>query len=143
MSLDPTSNIGKLRLRVADYSDLPYLPDSVYHSVLADNNNNLPRSAKIIAQYILGMLSHKTHRKLAQLEVWGAEAYKNYKDYLLLTVTNAAFMDLSPIPVSTSAEYNPLIQFQQDWNKNSTNGTDSQQLAFSATLSPNTGGVYG
>lgn len=129
MSLDPTSNLGKLRLRVADYSDLPLLPDSVYHSVLEDNGNNLTRSAKVIAQYILGMLAHKTHRKLAQLEIWGAEAYKNYKDFLLLTVSNPAFMDLSPVPVVTSVESNPLIDFQNHWNANFTCTTEAEQLA--------------
>jgi hypothetical protein len=28
--LDPTSPIGKMRLRVGDFSDLPLMPDSVY-----------------------------------------------------------------------------------------------------------------
>ncbi len=144
MSLDPTSNIGKLRLRVADYSDLPYLPDSVYQATLEDNSFNLPRSAKVIAQYILGMLAHKTHRKLAQIEVWGAEAFKNYKEFLLLTISNPAFMDISPIPTGTTKDImNPIIQFQGDWNKNFTLGTESQQLAVNALYSWNDGSTYG
>lgn len=143
MSLDPTSNIGKVRLRVADYSDLPYFPDSVYQSVLDDNSNNLPRSAKVMAQYILGMLAHKTHRKLNQLEVWGAEAFKNYKEFLLLTVKDPTFMDISPIPYSTKAEFSPILQFQSDWNKNYTQGTQDQQLANDASISPNDGSLYG
>lgn len=129
MSLDPTSNIGKLRLRVADYSDLPYLPDSVYVSVLEDNEQNLSRSAKVISQYILGMLSHKTHRKMAQLEIWGAEGFKNYKEFLLLTISNPSFMDLSPVPIVTSVANNPLIDFQNHWNKNFTSTTEAEQLA--------------
>lgn len=144
MALDPTTNIGKLRLRVADYSDLPYLPDAVYQSVLDDNDDNLPRSATTIATYILGMLAHKTHRKLGlQLEVWGAEAFENYKEFLLLTVTNPAFMNISPIPYATTDEFSPILQFASDWNKNFTTGTESQQLAFNASISPNDGSLYG
>ncbi len=143
MALDPTTDIGKVRLRVGDYTDTPIFPDSVYQSTLDDNNNNLPRSAKEIAQYILGVLSQKTHRKLVQLEVWGAEAFKSYKEFLLLTVKDPMFMDCSPIPYSPVLEYSPIMQFQSDWNKNYTRGTESQQLAVDAANSPNDGSLYG
>lgn len=143
MALDPTSNIGKLRLRVADYSDLPLLPDSVYESTFNDNNGNLPKTAKVIATYILGMLSHKTHRKMNQLEVWGAEAFNNYRQFLLLTVKDPAFMDCSPIPYSSISETNPLIQFQESWNRNYYCGTENQQLNMSAAYSPNDGSTFG
>ena len=141
--IDPTTNIGKLRLRVADYSDLPYLPDTVYQSTLDDNDGNLTRSATVVATYILGMLSLKTHRKLQQLEVWGSEAYKNYRDFLLLTVTNPAFMNISPIPYSASGTaLHPLLQFASDWNKGFPT-TQSQQLAHDASISINDGSLYG
>lgn len=144
MALDPTSNIGKIRLRVADYSDLPIFPDSVYQSVLDENTNNLTKSAMVMAQYILGVLSQKTHRKLNQIEIWGAESFKNYKDFLILTVKDPAFMSYSPIPYgATSIDNNPLIQFTQDWNKNFYQGTESQQLAVNALYSPNDGSTYG
>lgn len=137
MALDPTTNIGKVRLRVGDYTDTPHLPDSVYQSVLNEKANNLPASAKVIAQYILGMLAMKTHRKLAQLEVWGAEAFKNYKEFLILTIQDPVFMNCSPIPYSPAAEFNPILQFQADWNKNFTAGTESQQMSINADMSPN------
>lgn len=145
MALDPTTNIGKLRLRVADYSDLPYFPDAVYQSVLDDNDDNLPRSAITMATYILGMLSGKVHRKLGlQLEVWGAEAFANYKQFLLLTVKDPAFMTMAPIPYGASGTtVDPLLQFMNDWNKNYTQGTESQQLAVSGAISPNDGSLYG
>lgn len=144
MVLDPTTSIGKIRLRVADYSDLPIFPDSVYQSVLDDNTGDLPKSAKTMASYILGALSQKTHKKLATLEIWGAEAFKNYKEFLVLTVTNPSFMDYSPVPYSASSdESNPLVQFVSDWNKNFYLGTDSQQLARNALWSPNDGSTYG
>lgn len=143
-TIDPSTDIGKLRLRVADYSDLVFLPDAVYSQTLEDNDNNLTKCATIIATYILGILSLKTHRKLAQLEVWGGEAFKNYKDFLLLTVTNPAFMSIAPIPYSSSStDLSAIQQFQNDWNKNYANGTQSQQLASDALNSPNDGSLYG
>jgi hypothetical protein len=59
------SDVGRLRLRVADIGDLPFLPDEVYEQTLADNDGNLTRTAKDIACMILGILSLKGHRKLA------------------------------------------------------------------------------
>lgn len=132
--IDASTDVGRLRLRVADTSDLVFLPDSVYSSTLADNNNDLPRSAKIIATYILGMLAFKTHRKMAlQLEVWGSEAFENYRKFLLLTVTNPNFMDVSPIPYSASGTaLHPIQQFAKDWNLNRVGLTQDQQLNLDA-----------
>lgn len=133
MTLDPTSDIGKLRLRVADYSDLPYLPDAVYQATLNDNAGNLPTTARVLATYILGMLAHKTHRRMNQLEVWGAEAFENYRKFLLLTVKDPAFMSISPIPYGASTTtLHPLLQFSKDWNLNYVAGTQSDQLNLDA-----------
>ena len=139
MALDPTTNIGKVRLRVADYSDLPFFSDVVYQSVLDDNDNNLSRTARAMAHMILGLLSLRTHRRLNQLEVWGQEAFIAYKQFLLLTVKDPAFMDFAPIAYSSTADFSPILDFQANWNKNYIHGTDSQQAAFRADLSPNDG----
>lgn len=144
MILDPTSPIGTMRLRVADYSDLPLFPDSVYAAVLEQNENNIPNASKVMAGYILGSLAHKTHRKLSMLEVWGAEAFTNYKAFLLLTLKDPTFMDITVTPYgATDDTENPLVQFVSDWNKNYYNGTQSQSLAVSALYSPNDGSTYG
>ena len=138
MALDPTSNIGIVRLRIADYSDLPYLNDVVIQSVLDSNSDDIPKSAKTCALYILGMLSHKTHRRMSPaLEVWGKEAFDSYKEFLLLTVSNPNFMSVAPVPYSTTAEYSPIIEFQNNWNANYYNITEAQQLARHADISPN------
>lgn len=145
MIIDPSTNLGKVRLRIADVSDIPYLADSVIMTTLSDCDENLNTAAKICAMYILGMLSHKTHRKLAQLEVWGAEAFKAYKEFLILAYTNPAFMDFSPVPYSNIEEFSPILDFQANWNKGFYEGTEAQQLAFTADMSPNdnsrTGGI--
>jgi hypothetical protein len=143
--IDPNTAIGKIRLRIGDWSDIPVLPDTVIQSTLDDSDNNVPRAAKLCAQYVLATLTSKTHRKMSlQLEVWGAEAYRIYKDFILLTIKDPSFMDISPIPYSASGtEVNPLIDFQQSWNKNYYSGTQSQQLANDADNSPNDGSRTG
>jgi hypothetical protein len=146
MAVDYSTDIGRVRLRVADISDIPYLPDAVYTQYIEDAGGNLPQAAKNIACVILGLLSFKTHKKLSQLEVWGSDAFKQYKEFLILTTKDPSYMQLAPIPYSSSGtDVHPLIQFSQDWNKNYCS-TQSQKLAFDASISPNDGsteGIYG
>ncbi len=144
MVIDYSTPEGKLRMRLGDTSDLPYLSSSVYTAVYEESSENLNRAVIICGQMILAQLSYKTHRKMGlQLEVWGAEAFKNYKEFLILTVSNPAFMPVTLLPYSTTQEFNPIIQFASDWNKNYCNGTESQQLAVNALNSPNDGSLYG
>jgi hypothetical protein len=141
MAIDYSTDIGRVRLRVADISDLPYLPDQVYSQYIADANGNLPQAAKNIACVILGLLSFKDHRKLAQIEVFG-NSFKQYKEFLLLTTRDPNFMQISPIAYGPGTTVHPLIQFQQDWNRNYViNG--SQTIAFEADISPNDGSRTG
>jgi len=142
--IDPSTDIGRLRLRVADVGDLPYLPDSVYTQTLADNAGNLPASAKQIAMYILGILSFKTDRKMGlQLQVWGSQAATAYKDFLLLSYTNPNFMDISPIPYdNTGTLPHPLIEFQKLWNLNFVDITVTERMRWDAIGSPNVGAPY-
>ena len=144
MVIDPTTNLGRLRLRCADYSDLPILPDAVYLQTLIDVNNSLPQAAKLCASYLLGTLAFKTHRKMGlQLEVWGREAFESYKEYLLLIVTNPNFMDISPIPFNESGTtVHPLIKFQNEWNLNYAQITQSQQMTWDAIGSPSSTGGW-
>lgn len=145
MILDPNSQIGMIRLRIADWSDTPMLPDNVIQSVIDQNQGNIPRSAKTCAQYILGALTSKVHRRMSlQLEVFGSEWYKNYKDFLLTTITNPAFMEINPMPWGASGSMlDELLQFQEDWNKQYYRGTQSQKMALDADIGPNDGSRYG
>lgn len=146
MIIDADTPEGQVRLRIGDVSDLPYLPDTVITSTLNQSNGNVPAAAKKCAVYILGMLTHKTHRKMGlQLEVWGSEEFANYKAFLLLTMKDPAFMELGAfLPYGSSAEgLNAMQQFQSDWNRNYYRGTQSQLMAVTAELSPNDGSRYG
>lgn len=135
MILDPTTNVGKLRLRVGDYSCVPIMPDEVYVSALQDTSNNLPRATKLMARYILGSLTGQTHQKLVQIEIFGNQHFEQYKKFIETTVLNPNFMDYTPLPYTpvTLDEYGnevevPLIQFQKEWNENWRAPTDSQSL---------------
>ncbi len=121
--LDPTSNIGKMRLRVGDFSDLPIMPDEVYTSALDECQGSLPRASKLVATYILASLTGQTRQSLAQVEVFGGEWFNNYLAFVKLTINNPNAMTVIPLPYTplaydeTGAQVEvPLIQFQKDWN---------------------------
>lgn len=115
--LDPSTPVGKIRLRVGDWKDLVILPDAVIESALSDCSDNVPRAAALCAQYILATLTTKTHRKLQQLETWSGEQFSNYVAFLKLTVLNPNLMTIAPIPYSGMIEdTHPLMQFVEDWN---------------------------
>lgn len=132
--IDPSTPVGKIRLRCGDWSDLPILPDSVIESALVDCNNNLYRASSLCAQYILATLTAKTHRKMQMVETWGNERFENYVKFIKLTILNPNLSEIAPVPYTgTVDEEHPLIKFTQDWNKNYIGGTQSDQLARDAT----------
>lgn len=143
--IDPSTDEGKLRLKLSDWQDIPLLPSSVYQQTLLDNNNNLQACTVTLGSYILGMLAHKTHRKLSQIEVWSNEQFKQYLQYLTLIIKDPAFSGASPIPYGSGMDgkVHEIEQFTMDWRKNYSAGTQSQQLAVDAALSPNDGSLYG
>lgn len=144
MVIDPTTNEGKLRLRLSDWSDIPLLPSTVYQQTLIDNDNNLQRCTAILGSYILGILSQKTHRKLSNLEVWGNEAFASYLKFLEKIVKDPAYSGISPIPyMATGDGTNDIVDFVEDWRRNYYNGTESQELAIDAERSPNDGSRFG
>jgi len=116
MIIDPSTPVGKIRLRIGDWADLPILPDYVIESALTDCNENVPRAASLCAQYVLGTLTAKTHRKLASIEVWSNEQFNNYIAFIKITIFNPHNMSLAPIPYGGSTDSNPLIAFTADWN---------------------------
>lgn len=85
--LDPTNNAtDRVRLMVGDTSDIQYLPDSVYQYELTKNNNDERTAAKTCAMYILGMLTSRTKERLDRIEIYGAEAFNNYLNFLKMLV---------------------------------------------------------
>lgn len=139
MVIDPTTPIGKLRLRVADYSDLPLFPDSVYQATFDDCGGSVQKASVRMAQYILGMLASQTHQKLAQIEVFGGEWFTQYMAFVKATILNPNFMDITPMPYVAQVKNEfgevvelPLVQFQRDWNDNYISTTQSQDMRLMA-----------
>lgn len=128
--INPSTPIGQMRLRVGDWADLPWLPDVVYTQTLADNNNNVVKASGVVAQYILAMLTRSTKTKLAQIESYDNQAFQQYKEFLILTVKDPAFMSFNPI-VSASGvnEDNLLYKFPKYWNAGYFEGTSIQDMA--------------
>lgn len=128
------SNLSKVRLRVGDFSDLPILPDAVYEGALIDCNQYLPKAALLCAQYILAMLTSKTHKKMMQLEVWNDGYFDNYLAFLKTTLLNPNFMDIAPIPyLSQNSDIAlTMLNFRSDWNQNWVQGTSDQNLHMTA-----------
>ena len=129
-AIDPTTPIGKLRLRLADWRDNVWLPDNVYQTTLDDNNGNLNKSAAILAQYILAILSQQTRSKLYQIESYDNMAFTQYRQFIIDTVSNPAFMNIAPLAIVTGAdEPNPLIEFSKQWNSGYTESSSTERLS--------------
>lgn len=149
MIIDPTTPLGKIRLRIGDWSDLPILPDVVIASAITDCQGNVPRAAQLCAQYILATLTAKTHRKMSNLETWSGEQFDNYVKYIKMTILNPHLMSISPVPYAGDSDMSPMNEFINYWNSAYT--TQGQDL-FSAVdggftgralYNPTTGALYG
>ncbi len=139
MILDPTTSVGKMRLRVGDYSDFPMMPDEVYVSALEDCQSNVPRACVLVATYILASLTGQTHQRMVQIEVYGSEWFDNYLRFVKAVILNPNLMPYAPLPytpITVDAYGNeievPLIQFQKDWNANFNGGTQSEAMRLTA-----------
>lgn len=131
MVIDPSTDIGKLRLRLGDFRDCPVLPDSVYAQTLADNSNNLVSSARILAQYILASLAYQTRSKISNMiESYDNQQFEQYRQFILDTISNPALMTYAPVAVITgdTTQPNPLIDFQKLWNAGYIQGTVNQEM---------------
>ena len=138
MTIDISTDIGKLRYRCGDFNDIQQLPDAVYQQAItdtkkSDGTSNLPQAALICAQYILAGLAFSSHQKMVTLEIWGSEAFENYKQFLIMISKDPSFLGFAPIPYGASGtDLHPILQFQDDWKNNYAYGTQSNQLHLTA-----------
>jgi hypothetical protein len=127
--IDASTDLGRVRLKIGDTSDLHILSDGVITQTLIDNGNSVSRASTTCAQYILALLSQNSHQRLVNVEIWGSEAFNNYLKYLKEVVLNPNLSQTCPIPYSASNDkVHPLVEFNQDWYGNFHNGTQSEQL---------------
>lgn len=131
--IDPTTDLGRVRLRVGDYLDITIFSDEVYTAALADCLGNVPRASRLMAQYILGVLSMRVHERLGNVEVFGSDYAKQYIAFLKSTILNPHFMELAPVPyIAGIATQHALTKFRDDYNKNYSSGTQTDLMALTA-----------
>lgn len=116
-TIDPTTALGQVRLRIGDVGDLPFLADSVINQTLTDNVQSVPKTSQVCAGYIVAMLAFNSHKKIGQLEVWSSEQFANYMQFLKMLIANPLFNGSAPVPyvTATATDVNPLEQIALDW----------------------------
>lgn len=87
---DPQNSLAdQVRLLVGDTDpQFPFLSDESYEYVLQKNNNNVNRSAIDAAQMILFSIARFTRERTAEIEVYGSDFFKAYRDALLIFLNN-------------------------------------------------------
>lgn len=90
MVLDPVNSaVDRIRLRVADFQDIPILTNDVIQYYITKNNSNEYQAAKECAFIILGTLARNAgYMKIDALISDNKNAYASYKDYLLKLTTD-------------------------------------------------------
>jgi hypothetical protein len=141
MVIDPTTDIGKLRLKCGDTGDLTLLPDLVYSTTLADSSGNINQAAKTCSMYILAMMSQNPHQKMVQLEIWGSEIFENYRKYLTMLYKDSSFSGICPIPYSGTPvgtkEVSKINTFIANNDKAYVHYTSDETLQFIADANDN------
>lgn len=84
-----TSATDRVRLIVGDTAtEFDYLSDETYQYLLTKYLNNETAAALEAARYILGSLAKYSRQRTGDIEVYGAEMFKNYKDFLIELIRN-------------------------------------------------------
>jgi hypothetical protein len=83
---DPSNNaIDRVRLAVGDiWDDMEMLTDADYQYFLDRNDGNENRTTLDAARAILFRLTRMTRERTGDIEVYGGDWFKNYKEALLL-----------------------------------------------------------
>ena len=81
---DPVNSLtDRVRLIVGDtMTEIEYLSDEVYVFLLDKYANNVTAASLEASRYILGSLSKYSRQRTGDIEVYGAEMFKNYRDFL-------------------------------------------------------------
>lgn len=97
---DPVNNaLDRIRLITGDTDPVyEFLDDATYQYLLDKNNNNEKQAALEAAKYILANIARYTRERTGDIEVYGNEFFKNYRDYLLELVNNPNFSNILARP---------------------------------------------
>lgn len=86
--LDLTLATDRVRLAVADTTDLPVFPTNVYEYLLSKHSNNETAAIKEAAYLILGQLTSKTRERLDRMEFWGNQSFEQYLKFIGEVIKN-------------------------------------------------------
>lgn len=91
-TIDLSTDIGKVRMAIADVIDPVVFSDAVIQQGLTNNNNDVNLTIKQFASYMLGQLSLNTDERLDKLQFYGSQKFAQYLKYLTTVVnsTNSA-----------------------------------------------------
>lgn len=97
---NPASNpLDRVRLTVGDiWDDMEMLQDADYQYYLSKYNGNENRAAMDAARAILFKISRNARQRTGDIEVYGGEWFKNYRDALKLILTNPDIAISLPVP---------------------------------------------
>lgn len=102
-----TSATDRVRLHVGDINDdIELLSDAEYQYYLTKYNGSERRAALDAARAILFKITRYSRQRTGDIEVYGAEWFKNYRDALMMMLTNPELTIAIPVPyaggISTS-----------------------------------------
>lgn len=131
--IDPTTDLGRVRLAIGDWRDITILPDSVINQVLTDTAN-LRAAIRTCGSYVLATLAFDGQAKLGIIETYGNQVFSQYKEYLTMIVKDANMNGVCPLPYSASGtDLHPILQFEQDFQNSYNKPTSDDRLHFLAT----------
>lgn len=92
---DPANSAtDRVRLIVGDTNiQYEYLSDETYEYLLDKYDGNETASALEAARYILGSLAKYSRQRTGDIEVYGAEMFKNYHDFLIELLRNPQMLN--------------------------------------------------
>lgn len=97
---DPANSAtDRVRLNVGDTDpNYEFLDDTTYQYLLNKHNNNEKQATLEAAKYILAFIARYTRERTGDIEVYGNEFFKNYRDWLLELINNPNFSNILAKP---------------------------------------------
>lgn len=128
---DPANNpIDRVRLNVGDILECPFMGDEVYEYLLTKHSGNERQAALEAARYLLGTFAKYTRERAGDLEVFGAEFFKNYRQFLLDLIENPNFNFINAMPYAGGIS-------QEDMRLNNNNTDTALRKLFIGVLDDN------
>lgn|SRR5690554_1331333 len=117
---DPVNNVlDRLRLITGDTDPVyEFLDDATYQYVLDKNSGNEKQAAMEAAKYILANITRYTRERTGDIEVYGNEFFKNYRDYLLELVNNPNFSNILPMPYAGGISKKDMLENDENIDNN-------------------------